>query len=78
VIGVWLVASQLLVLHTLDGRDVFVAPSHIVSIVEARDESDPERHMTPKVHCAITMANSKIFTVAEDCASVRKRLEELR
>jgi uncharacterized protein YlzI (FlbEa/FlbD family) len=75
---IWLIAAQLLVLHTLDGRDVFVVPSHIVSIVEAREEDDPEKKMTRQVHCSITMTTGKMYTVSEDCASVRKRLEELR
>ena len=70
------VVLQLVVLHTLDGRDVYVNPVHVVSVVEARDENDPHKTMTAKVRCAIGMLDGKIYTVAEDCANVRRRLQE--
>jgi uncharacterized protein YlzI (FlbEa/FlbD family) len=73
-----LAVLQLIVLHTLDGRDVYVNTSHIVSVVEARDEDDPHKHMTAKVHCAIGMLDGKIYTVAESCDGVRQRLQEIR
>ena len=67
---------QLITLHTLDGRDVYINPAYVESVVEARDEHDPNKHMTAKVHCAIGMAGGKIYTVEESCDSVRQRLTE--
>lgn len=73
-----LIALELIVLHTLDGRDVYVNPDYVVSVVEARSEDDPHKRMTAQVHCAIGMSDGKIYTVAESCDSVRQRLQEVR
>lgn len=67
----------LLLLHTLDGRDVYVNPTHIVSVAEVREEHDPRKLLTGKVRCVVTLSNGKFLTVVEDCASVRRRLDEL-
>lgn len=70
--------AALLVLHTLDGRDVYVNPNAIVTITEARREGDPKKQTTDRVHCVITLSDGKAVTVEEDCDSVRRRLEEGR
>ena len=62
--------------RTLDGRDVYVPIAHIVSISDARDESNPDKWLIDKVHCIITLTTGKFLTVAESCDSVRQRLEE--
>jgi uncharacterized protein YlzI (FlbEa/FlbD family) len=69
-------ALQLVLIITLDGREVHVNPTHIVSISEARDEDDPHKLLTGKVHCVITLTNGKLISAAEDCTSVRHRIEE--
>lgn len=72
-----LVVLQLIVFRTLDGRDVHVNPSHIVSVSETSETRDPnERLLTDKVHCVITLSNGTKVSVAEGCDSVRRRLEE--
>lgn len=75
-IAVIMVVLEMMVFHTLDGRDVHVNPAHIVSISDARDESNPDKWLIDKVHCIITLSNGKLLTVAESCDSVRQRLEE--
>ena len=69
---------MLITLHTLDGRDVQVNTAHIVSISEGRDERDPDKWMTDKAHCVITLSNGKLIAVEENCDSVKQRLEGIR
>ena len=66
--------AAMLALQTLDGREVHVNPDHIVSISDARDESNPDRWLTDKAHCVVTLSNGKFLTVAESCESVQQRL----
>jgi uncharacterized protein YlzI (FlbEa/FlbD family) len=70
------VVLQLVAFQTLDGRDVYINPTHIVSVSEARDENDPRKALTAKARCVITLTNGKFITVVEDCASVRDRLDK--
>ena len=69
------VAVHMLVLTTLDGRTVYVNPSHISSVSEAREETDPHKLLTGRVHCVLIMNNSKVITVEEDCDSIRQRMK---
>lgn len=71
-----LVALQFIVLQTLDGRNVHVNPSHVVSLGESPDQ---RRGVFPeKVHCIVAMLDGKFITVEENCDSVRRRLEEAK
>jgi hypothetical protein len=72
----WLVAVQFIVLHTVEGHEVYIEPSHVTSLMVKRD--DPRRVMHERVNCLVVMSNGRFLSVAEDCASVRKRLEEAR
>jgi uncharacterized protein YlzI (FlbEa/FlbD family) len=64
----------LLLLQTLDGRSVLVNPKHIVTLTTSRDESDPRKRLTAKVHCVIHLSDGKFISVTEDCTSVQQRL----
>lgn len=68
-----------LVLHTLDDRDVHVNPSHIISLSETDEHRDPKNKLlTDKVHCVVSLSSGNKISVAENCDSVRKRIEELK
>ena len=67
-----LTAFELLLVMTIDGREVRINPDHIVTFSEARQEGG---QLTDKVHCIITLSNGKFVTVAEECTSLRRRLE---
>jgi uncharacterized protein YlzI (FlbEa/FlbD family) len=72
-----MITLQLIVFQTLDGRDVHVNPKHVVSISEPSEDRDPkEKLLTDKVHCVINLTNGTKVSVAENCDSVRRRLEE--
>ena len=70
--------AAMLLLMTLDGRFVFVSPSHVVSMQTARDDSDPGKLTTAQVHCVVNLSDGKVVSVEEDCESVKRRLKELQ
>jgi uncharacterized protein YlzI (FlbEa/FlbD family) len=76
--GLLLIAMQLLIVQTLDGREVSVNPTQIVTISEARDDGDPTKQLTTNVHCVLTLSNGNLVTTVEDCESVRHRLQEIK
>jgi uncharacterized protein YlzI (FlbEa/FlbD family) len=63
-------------LTTIDNRHVYINPSQVVSISETRDEKSSDRLLTPKVHCALTLANGKLVTVGDDCETVMRKFKE--
>jgi uncharacterized protein YlzI (FlbEa/FlbD family) len=69
------IALEFLVLRTLDGRDVAVNPAHVVSVSNSRPATASSRLMTYKVRCVIALANGAKVSVAEECESVRARLQ---
>lgn len=68
---------EFLVIMTLDGREVFLNPRHIVSIAEARQADDPGKHYTNAVRCVLSLDDGKNVSTAEECENVEKRLLEL-
>jgi uncharacterized protein YlzI (FlbEa/FlbD family) len=75
IIAATMILLKLVVLHTLDGRDVFINAAHVVSIGEARDERDPKKETTSRVHCVISMLDGMRIAVEENCDNVRERLQ---
>lgn len=63
-----------IMLHGLDGRSIYVNPMHIVSVADA----DKERGLLIGGRCVVSMIDRKFLTVAESCADIRKRLEEMK
>lgn len=68
---------ELLVLVTLDGREISVSPRHIVSIAEAKQADDPGKHYTDKVRCVISVSDGTHVTTEEECESIEQRLQEM-
>ena len=69
------IVLELMTLHTLDGREILVNPAHIVSLVEARSEDDPQNVLHAKVHCVVNLLDAKFLSVEEQCDSIRQRLK---
>jgi uncharacterized protein YlzI (FlbEa/FlbD family) len=70
-----LIALDMLIVQTLDGREVHINPAHIVSVSETSETRDPrEKLVTEKAHCVIILSNGSRVSVAEHCDSVRQRL----
>ena len=68
----------LLVITLLNGLEVQLNPHEIVAILEARRGDDPLKRYAEGVRCVIQMSNNQHYAIAETCASVRERLQELR
>jgi hypothetical protein len=68
---------ELLVLVMLDGREAYVNPRQIISIVEAKDADDKGNHYTNRVKCVVTTVDGAKITTEEECDSISQRLMEL-
>lgn len=60
-------------LQTVDGRVVYVNSEFVVSLGTVPGGS---KTFAEKVNCVVNLVNAKFVTVAEDCAAVRRRLED--
>ena len=69
--------EMFLVVMTLDGREIFLNPRHIVSIAEARQADDPGKHYTDAVRCVITTADGAHISTSEECDDIEKRLRDV-
>jgi hypothetical protein len=68
---------EFLVIMTLDGREVFANPRHIVSIAEARQADDPGKHYTDDVRCVISLVDGAHISTREECDDVERRLHTI-
>ena len=68
---------ELLIITLLTGEQAHVAPRHIVSIV-SKVEGGHNKLYSDKVTCAITVVDGRVFTTAEPCDSIEKRLQEMQ
>lgn len=69
-------AAQFIVLQTLDGRDVHINAQHIVSLTRTKDPANSV--VTSNASCIVLTLDRAFITVAENCESIRKRLDILR
>ena len=68
-----LIALRLVVLHSVDGREVSVNPQLVTSLHAATDQNN--KLLTGDVRCVIGLADGKFVSVIEDCDAVRKLIE---
>jgi hypothetical protein len=68
---------EFLVITLLSGEEAHLAPSHITSIIEARQADDPSKHFTDKVRCIIYIDNGRQYTTSEECDSIEARLNKM-
>jgi hypothetical protein len=67
--------TVLVVLHTLDGREIDINPAQVTSMREARDDNADNKAFTDGVRCMINTTDGKFVTVIEECRAVRRKLE---
>jgi hypothetical protein len=73
-----IVLAAFVLLMTIDNRHVYVNLDQVVSISETRDEKASDRLLTTKVHCALTLSNGKLITVADECEAVIRKFKDER
>jgi uncharacterized protein YlzI (FlbEa/FlbD family) len=71
------IVLQLILLHTVDGRETYVNPKQIASISSAV-EGEKNKLLVESVHCVIGLTNGKIISVKEDCDEVVQKLEQVK
>jgi hypothetical protein len=69
-----LLALELIVLRTVDGRDVHVNPRHVVSLME-KIEKQSNKVLSDNVQCVVGLLDGKFISAAESCDSVRRKLQ---
>ena len=65
-----IVALALILLHTVDGREVFVNPEWVVSTTEPKDKGG----FSEKVNCIVSFIDAKFISVKETCSEVNSIL----
>ena len=61
---------DLITVHTLDGREVFVNTHNIVSVAVPREAGT----MNDDARCVLTTTDGKYITVRERCTEVMKKI----
>lgn len=72
-----LIAAQLIVLHTIDGREIAINPKHVTHLLAAK-AGEPNKQLAEGVRCLINFADGKFVTVAERCDVVQKLIEQAK
>lgn len=75
--GALIIALHLVLLHTVDGREVAVNPEQITSL-QAAKEDEPNKVLVETVRCVVGFTNGKFVSVVEHCDVVRKLLEDVK
>jgi len=65
-------------LHGPTGQVLEINPAEVSSLREPLDESVGRHHWGRGTHCVVVMANGGFNAVAEDCATVLKKLEQVK
>jgi hypothetical protein len=75
-----LAAVVLIVLHNVDGDEIFINPEHIVALYPTKEskQGGPNQLITGGVNCVVTMDTGKFMSVIESCSVVRKQMEDAR
>ena len=68
-----LATLQFIILHTLDGRAIYVNIKSIVSITEQKGKDS----FIGTAYCVVNLADHKFVTITETCESVKIRLDNL-
>jgi hypothetical protein len=63
-------ALVLILLHTVDDREVWVNPEWVISTTEPRDKGG----YAEPVHCIVSFVDAKFISVKETCSEVNSIL----
>lgn len=73
--SIGIIVLHLVLLHTVDGREVSVNPEQVTSL-HANKANEDNKLLTSDVSCVVGLTDGKFVSVAESCEAVRKLLEE--
>src|SRR5262249_37312395 len=71
-----LLALLFIELHGPTGQTLYVNAAEISMLREPTAQALAAQHWAKGVHCIIVQTNGKFLAVAEDCATVRSKLEK--
>lgn len=74
-IAITAVAVTLVTLHMIDGRVVQINPRQVTQLISPLP-GNPNRALVEGVHCVVRLTDGSFLSVAEDCGTVRKLMEE--
>ena len=66
-------ALVLIVLHSVDGREVTINPEMVTSLHAATEQGN--RLLDKRVRCRVGLADGKFVSAVESCDAVRQLLE---
>lgn len=75
-----MVASVFIVLHNVDGEEIFINPEHIATLRSSTESFDgkPSNLLAKGISCIIGLDNGRSISVVENCPEVRKLMEEAK
>jgi hypothetical protein len=65
-----LAVLELVVVRTIDDREIAINPAMVVSVAEPRQNES----FSGAVHCVINFVDTKFLSVKDTCAVIRERL----
>jgi hypothetical protein len=68
---------HLVILHTVDGREVSVNPEQVTSL-QTGVEGEKNKVLVETVKCVVGLTNGKFISVVEHCDAVKKMLENAK
>jgi len=68
-----LLAAAFVLLHRVDGGEVFVNPAQITAL-NARTAA-PNKHLIEQAQCAVGLSNGRMVSVLESCEQVKQLLD---
>lgn len=66
------VAMQLILLHQIDSREIYLASNEITSLVTPR--ADTERLIHPDARCIVSLSDRHYYAVTETCTEITRLL----
>lgn len=68
------VTLHLLVVHTVDGREVVINSEQVTSLTSNKKGAHAKL-LTEGARCLIGLTDGKFVTVSEDCETLKKQME---
>jgi uncharacterized protein YlzI (FlbEa/FlbD family) len=65
----------MIVLHTIDGREIAINPALVTSMQEARPNNADDKAFVGGLRCMVNLTDGKFVTVVETCEAVRQKME---
>jgi len=69
--GIIAILFELVVLHTVDGREIDINPAEITQLHESHTDDSPDRLLVNGVRCVVSTTDGKFISVREECTEIR-------